>query len=248
MTFCKVAQCRFSHTHTTLGHKCGHCGKYGHGQIECGNKTKINDLKLYFEETLPESEWCSFCTTTRPNARKTHTDFSHNCQKCEQRHGEDSCIIQEFDVYKERFGFMIEVNLFSRQKMLDWVDNIYTVVYSGMGSRLYIRKKAGEIMCLFMHQDSWGQYGPTADDTPILNKFIENLLQTDHTHFLDGDGGVEAPNTVECPVCRTPNEKTKIVKAYGIEDKCKICMESNVERFFSECGHAVACEECFTKL
>ena len=25
------------HSHTTAGHRCGICGKFGHGQIECNN-------------------------------------------------------------------------------------------------------------------------------------------------------------------------------------------------------------------
>ena len=249
MKFCKVTYCRHAHTHATSAHKCGTCGEYGHGQMECNNIEMREYLKQFNEDTLPEENWCSHCPPTY-ECRKTHTTLSHICSKCGNRHGDTDCIIQDLNTYKDRYGFMPEVSLFSRQKMIDFADNIYTVVYSGMGSRIYIRKKAGEIMCLFMHQDSWGQYGPTTDDTPILNKFIEHLESVDNVEFLDGAGagGGEVSLTIECPVCRTLNEKSKIVKAYGLEDKCKICMETNVERFFSECGHAVACEECFTKL
>ena len=53
----------------------------------------------------------------------------------------------------------------------------------GMGCHLYVRHKVGVIKALFMHQDSWGQYGPTSDDTPKLNKFIENLEEVNKLEF-----------------------------------------------------------------
>ena len=45
MSSCKVAGCRHPHNHVTLGHLCGKCGKYGHGQMECGNQIQIDRLK-----------------------------------------------------------------------------------------------------------------------------------------------------------------------------------------------------------
>lgn len=33
--YCSVKECRFPCYHVTSGHKCGNCGKYGHGVIEC---------------------------------------------------------------------------------------------------------------------------------------------------------------------------------------------------------------------
>ena len=41
---CQVAYCRYKFSHTTSGHRCGLCGKYGHGQSECGNQWKIDQL------------------------------------------------------------------------------------------------------------------------------------------------------------------------------------------------------------
>ena len=32
---CQVAQCRYADTHITSYHKCGNCGEYGHGRVEC---------------------------------------------------------------------------------------------------------------------------------------------------------------------------------------------------------------------
>ena len=247
MSYCKVDGCRFPESHTTRGHKCGYCGSYGHGQIECGNSTKIEDLREYFEEILPIEKWCTYCPSTSTFIKKTHTNEAHNCKNCGKRHGEDQCIIQEFEVYSERFISINEVNRFSKQKFQDAEDdNIYTSVYSGMGSTLYIRKKNGSILSLFMHGDSWGQYGSNLDDRPILNNFIEGLDYVDNINFFRDE--LLESCSYKCPICRTYNEKSKVVKAFGLEDKCKICLENNVERFFSECGHAVACEECFKSM
>ena len=38
--YCKVLKCKFPSSHVTLGHKCGRCNKYGHGEIEC-NKLEM---------------------------------------------------------------------------------------------------------------------------------------------------------------------------------------------------------------
>ena len=57
--FCQVRHCRFSNTHVTMGHKCGKCGKYGHGVLECNNLGLINTLCPYKNNILPEKDWCS---------------------------------------------------------------------------------------------------------------------------------------------------------------------------------------------
>ena len=43
--YCKVNYCRFADKHTTFGHRCGKCGKYGHGQMECGDEELIEDYE-----------------------------------------------------------------------------------------------------------------------------------------------------------------------------------------------------------
>ena len=39
---CNVKFCRFPSSHITLGHRCGICRRYGHGQLECGKQDLIN--------------------------------------------------------------------------------------------------------------------------------------------------------------------------------------------------------------
>ena len=246
MSSCRVACCRFSDSHTTISHRCGNCGDYGHGQIECGNQSKINSLKKFYDDILPESKWCTHCLN-HSSVKKTHSSQSHNCYKCCRRHDESNCVIQELEFYLERFHFMEDVAKFSKQKLEEFNDNIYTVLYTGMGSTLYIRKKRGEILALFMHQDSWGQYGERTDDRPILQKFTNGLQNVDSSNFLEEDNSLVIIN-VDCPICRTTNQKDKVVKAFGLQEKCSICLEAKVDWFFTECGHAVSCDDCFRKL
>ena len=43
----------FHNTHTTPGHKCGQCNKYGHGRIECNNKELIDKAKIVEKSSPP---------------------------------------------------------------------------------------------------------------------------------------------------------------------------------------------------
>lgn len=45
---CQVAQCRHSESHITSYHKCGNCGAYGHGRVECPSKPKEAPLDKFF--------------------------------------------------------------------------------------------------------------------------------------------------------------------------------------------------------
>lgn len=41
---CKVEGCRFSNKHRTENHQCGKCKRYSHGQRECGDFVKCENL------------------------------------------------------------------------------------------------------------------------------------------------------------------------------------------------------------
>ena len=44
LDYCRVIHCRFKGSHTWQDHKCGTCGEYGHGQMECGFKNLVDDI------------------------------------------------------------------------------------------------------------------------------------------------------------------------------------------------------------
>ena len=81
---CRVAKCRYAYTHVTMGHKCGTCGAFGHGQLECGNDARIASLQRFLYDTV--DVWC-----TAPGCaqRATHTTGAHHCAQCQMR--ADAC-------------------------------------------------------------------------------------------------------------------------------------------------------------
>ena len=78
---CKVAGCRFPHSHTTLGHVCGTCGLNGHGQLECGKPGMCQAL-------LIASSGASIPSCTAPGCKHPHlhTLAGHKCTTCQKFH------------------------------------------------------------------------------------------------------------------------------------------------------------------
>ena len=230
---CKVAYCRYNTSHTTSGHKCGNCGKYGHGQHECGNNNRMHALTKFRNESLPVEHQCLYSNCTY---KWNHTCDSHNCYKCGRKHSVDDCIIQSLETSKSRWGEYMNKNY---EELLIDEDNIYVSAYVGMGCQVYIRKKQGIFSTIFMHSDSWGQYGPATSDEPIYNKFILGL---------DNRYDLLTVIEKECPLCRTVNTKKQTIDIKGSEEQCKVCYDHVVEKFFTGCGHACVCSSCYELL
>ena len=92
-----------------------------------------------------------------------------------------------------------------------------------------------------MHADSWGQYGADADDTPILEKFInglENLTDKFYRQFKE----------IKCPICRSDQVIGEVLEIKGIEETCCVCLSENVEIYFPNCKHANVCKICLERL
>lgn len=54
---------------------------------------------------------------------------------------------------------------------------------------------------------------------------------------------------VKCPVCKQDNKVDKHQqKIFGLTDTCVVCLGTNVEVFFPNCGHVCVCLSCFKKL
>lgn len=148
MSHCKVAYCRFNWSHVTKGHKCGVCGHYGHGEIECYHTVQKNMLVRYHTETLPDDKKC---TVPDCEYKDYHTKDAHHCSKCKQRvaHSVAECVTEK---------------------------------------------------------------------------------------------------TIKCPICRTEDKIKNPTKIFGLTDKCAICLENNVEVFFTKCNHCCVCVQCFDKM
>ena len=246
---CKVKNCRFYTSHTTSGHLCGKCGKFGHGQIECGNHGKIDYLSKYNDEIMPVHIQCSFNGCLH---KHNHIKDAHHCHKCLRKHSPDDCIIQTYDKLVERYGFEgtlqnFDITNFRLYHQTSPYPKSYTKIFLGMGCCAFIRNINGEILTIFMHSDSWGQYGHTSSDLPIYVKFIEDCTEIQSTNNNSG-GSIVSSNVKKCPLCRTENDISKIVDIKGNTQECSVCMDNAVEKFFSECSHACVCNECYEKL
>jgi hypothetical protein len=80
---CRVKCCRFKDSHVTRAHKCGTCGEFGHGQLECNNSAAITALSEHWNERL-DSNHCDVALCPTPN---THTSAGHFCKDCNKRGG-----------------------------------------------------------------------------------------------------------------------------------------------------------------
>ena len=75
---CRVQGCRFRDSHVTSGHLCGRCGQFGHGQLECGNSSRIDRLRIRTEHDRVAVE-CTIFGCLEPH---THTTPAHHCTQC----------------------------------------------------------------------------------------------------------------------------------------------------------------------
>jgi hypothetical protein len=178
---CKVNGCRYSKTHITKAHKCGNCGLFGHGKMECGNAELIKDLNTN------DTEPFIICCIENCKDRTTHTIEGHKCNFCGvYAHDETECpefLWKDKETRKVIFGQT--ENEYKRKKYLkitarnqmNWAEHkVYTVIYAGMGC-LWFAKRDNiyeKIKLFFLHSDCQGQYGVENDDRPKLDKFLKD--------------------------------------------------------------------------
>lgn len=244
--YCKVQHCRFNQCHINEGHLCGKCNQYGHGQIECGNDTKLDKLKKSYGLVMPFNMRCTISGCKFP---WSHNTRSHNCHKCFKNHSSRDCIIQPLEHYINKFGLDQERINSIEYYFNNAGQNCYIIVYAGMGCNLYFKKNNDIIEGLFMHSDSFGQYGVETSDKPTLDKFIEHLSnKTEDYAVLDLNNLGNSKKTIECPICRIKNDTSKVVEIKGLSDECSICYSNKVEIYFPECKHAIVCKDCFKLL
>jgi hypothetical protein len=183
MNYCKVYGCRFSDTHLTRAHKCGACGKYGHGQIECGNSAKIEQLKIISQGTRFPTHM--YCQAPGCRASYSHTSDSHTCHMCSGRHFESGCPQNhnaEIDPTSESYAIS------EGQKILkNTIGSVFADVYAGMGCQWFVKRDSphSPIKAFFMHSDSWGQYGPQSNDQPKLVEFLNGYRHFETGKFFD---------------------------------------------------------------
>jgi hypothetical protein len=83
--FCKVTGCRYPSTHVSAGHKCGTCGRHGHGQYECKRPQAIT---YSLEDIIPEGMQCTMLGCSH---KKHHVTAGHCCDICAKWGTDCSC-------------------------------------------------------------------------------------------------------------------------------------------------------------
>ena len=175
MKYCFVEGCRFNNSHITSRHICGNNCVFpmGHGKVECNNTLKINALSQFNNQVININQQCSI-----PNCldKHTHTTPGHNCLYCfkfNNNHSKQCPVINNNNICDNINDFQ---NIFIDNPSINYNINtgFYDSSYGGMGSTIFFRKNiiTNNIDYLFMHSDSWGQYGDDSSDVPKLRAFI----------------------------------------------------------------------------
>ena len=161
-TYCSAKDCPNAHTHTVTSHFCNACGKFGHGQSECGNNDLISQLPI---PSIPEKD---FCPVADCRFRRTHTIQHHRCRLCTRfGHGFRECVYTE----PEKIAG-------------EWRGAIYIFKSDGMGCYSYHRRQ--EVGFPFetfrIHSDDW----QSGDLRPKITEFLTGykpLRKVDNVTF-----------------------------------------------------------------
>ena len=110
--YCKVKYCRFDATHTTQGHLCGKCNKYGHGECECNDQLSKMHLRQYCRDILPLELQCTFGNC---KYKKYHKSSAHHCKDCNKRsHSKSTCPSNKIINYHISCPICRQINIISK--------------------------------------------------------------------------------------------------------------------------------------
>ena len=250
MATCKAYQCRFPDTHTTPGHRCGHCGDYGHGVREHDSHIYLNSLMRRDDDAdadadaLPENEQCDLEGCKH---KTSHNRDAHHCHSCSLRgHTSQNCIIQEYDPVFDNSRFP---NLEQELRLVN--DIFYTSSRAAI-----IRKKDNVISILYTNNNN---IFPAHIYMNVENQFIYGLTQIREAVSFPISSAVPIvaavpiaaliPDvSIACPLCRTENSRGEIRSIKGSSDKCSVCLDNEVAVYFVACEHACVCRECLVQL
>ena len=180
--FCHVQGCRHPNSHITHHHRCGRCGEFGHGQIECRNNRDVENLQMTQRRELPRHMWCNMIGC---RGRRYHTTQAHHCPNCGENHSVVNCNIQTLEEQFNRYGrandimaYTRYINNFLAQTHIQYPNGIYIETYGGMGCVIYIRAHINRpIESFFLHSDNMGQYGAHTSHIPQRDRFIEGITE-----------------------------------------------------------------------
>ena len=131
----------------------------------------------------------SLCLVYGCNYKTTHITNEHSCSNCGRNgHGKVECgnnlainflnEINEYDNITSINDLLTNNNVDIKSILTNLKDGYYTSIYSGLGSKIFIRKTYKDrFQFLFMHQDDWGQYGVSTSRKNKYDKFISGYKE-----------------------------------------------------------------------
>lgn len=159
--YCKCFNCKHPHSHLTSYHKCGKCGSFGHGFVEChqnnnGSYDKQNSLhescyrreKIYDHNngtyytiqlihTHINSE--DYCKVKSCKTRFTHSTGSHHPFFSEDEYGGASG--PDTHCVRRRYNEILKKG----PEIIKKYNNAYIAMYWGMGNMFVFRNIDGVI-------------------------------------------------------------------------------------------------------
>ena len=173
MVLCQVKGCKYADCHVTSFHKCGKCKNYGHGQQECDNANALKHLGFYYLDKVPKEKKCKIGGCKH---KDKHTTEGHTCHYCGSfgiKNHIKNCPKNGASITDDpnNFGSIMHEDITKYEIKL----NHYIELYAGMGCMWYVRNNKNVLEYLFMHSDSWGQYGDDSSDLPRYKAFKENF-------------------------------------------------------------------------
>ena len=101
------------------------------------------------------------------------------------------------------------------------------------------------VYCYKCGDTFYHKYGYSERRSCRLHDYDEN----DFINYVNADLNPDLNDkTIKCPLCRTDNSLDDIKNIKGYSEKCSVCYENNVNKYFSKCEHACVCSECLVKL
>lgn len=139
--------------HISARHKCGKCGLYGHGQVECGHPYDFSSAPTLVLNS---------CTIIGCNDPWTHSSDGHYCIYCSKTdsHAKLCPIRNGFNTYE------------MKTPPTPIATGHFICTEAGMGCFEYFRQRNDVCESFFMHSDSYGQYGEDTSDLPQLMAFL----------------------------------------------------------------------------
>jgi hypothetical protein len=246
MKYCEVNNCRYPHSHVTSGHRCGKCYQYGHGFIECGDLDKINNLKNnYHYQRLPYKLWC------KKNGCRyfwSHNCRAHHCNNCGNNHSQIDCPISNNNTVNN-LNDNIDIN--SEESTNSVINEIPIENFSSEDlSENYGETDNTE------DSDNSEDIDNSEDFSDIISISSSETIESELVStsiLVNNSPSCEILNNkvvkLDCPMCRKKNTVFfSKHRAYGITNKCNVCMVENIEIFLPECGHTVLCRNCCIRI